>query len=235
MTKLYHGNRNVVDSLGYADHLLAGRHQFEYLWEKEEIPRNVADCTSNHPSAYDLVLSTLCSRDESVRYLVGKQFTAQSIKGATQKGHAVISGTTLLGQAQLVLRNWKKALAYGAEFLLPDGSLCSGTDTVDYFNHVLKEMYHHLNVTTTVTAILDDNGNEDDNDQPPTIAMTGLPLAGDNEMPEYYFSQVLFLLSFLDLLHTMKGTNQSCFRQRTVHTMLAREHLLVELLPKKGE
>ena len=68
MTKLYHGNRNVVDSLGYADHLLAGRHQFEYLWEKEEIPRNVADCTSNHPSAYDLVLSTLCSQDESVRY-----------------------------------------------------------------------------------------------------------------------------------------------------------------------
>jgi len=119
---------------------------------------------ANHPSAYDLVLSTLCFQDESVRYLVGKQFTAQSIKGATQKGHAVISGTTLLGQAQLVLRNWKKALAYGAEFLLPDGSLCYGMDTADYFNHVLKEMYHHLNVTATATAILDDNGDEDDND-----------------------------------------------------------------------
>jgi hypothetical protein len=64
---------------------------------------------ANHPSAYDLVLSTLCFQDESVRYLVGKQFTAQSIKGATQQGHAVISGTTLLAQAQLVMQNWKKA------------------------------------------------------------------------------------------------------------------------------
>jgi hypothetical protein len=64
--------------------------------------------------------------------------------------------------------------------------------------------------------------------------MTGLPLDGDNEMPESYFSRVLFLLSFLDLLHTMKGTNQSFFRQRTVHTMLTRERLLVELLPKKA-
>ncbi len=85
-----------------------------------------------------------------------------------------------------MLRNWKKALAYGAEFLLPDGSLRSGTDKADYFNHVLKGMYH-LNVTTTVSAILDDNGDEDDDDQPPTKAMTGLPLAGDNEMPESYF------------------------------------------------
>ncbi|KAI2504184.1 hypothetical protein MHU86_10298 [Fragilaria crotonensis] len=236
MAKLYHGDRNVVDSLGYADHLLAGRHQFEYLWEKEEISSNGTDRNSNQPSAYDLVLSTVCSRDESVRYLVGKQFTAQSIKGATQKGHAVISGTTLLGQAQLVLRNWKKALAYGAEFLLPDGSLRSGTDTADYYNHVLKEMYRHLNITTTITAILDDNGDDDDDDQPP-IAVNGLPIAiaGDNEMPESYFSRVLFHLSCSGLSHTMKSTNQSYFRQRTVHTKLVRRHPLVEPLQKKGK
>jgi hypothetical protein len=60
-----------------------------------------------------------------------------------------------------VLQNGKKALAYGAEFLHPDGSLRSGMDTADYFNHVLKEMYDHLNVTTTVSAILEDNGDED--------------------------------------------------------------------------
>jgi hypothetical protein len=185
---LYHCERNIAGNFGYADRLLAGRYQFEYFWEKEEIESNGVDCsTSNQPFIYDLVLSTMCSRDESVRYLVGRQFTVQSIKGATQKGHAAMSETTLFGQAQLVLKNWKKALASGAEFLPPDGSLCSGMDSADYFNHVLKEMYHHLNVTTTITAILDDSGDNDDA-QPP-ITGNGLPLAvaGDYKMPESYF------------------------------------------------
>jgi hypothetical protein len=70
---------------------------------KEEIASNGADCsTRNQPSTYDLVLSTMRSRDESVRYLVGKQFTGQSIRGAAQKWYAAISGTTLLVQAHLV-------------------------------------------------------------------------------------------------------------------------------------
>jgi hypothetical protein len=37
IAKIYHGDRNIACSLGYADHLLAGRHQFEYLWEKKKL------------------------------------------------------------------------------------------------------------------------------------------------------------------------------------------------------
>ena len=32
MAKLYHSNRNIASSLGYANHILKGRHQFEYLY-----------------------------------------------------------------------------------------------------------------------------------------------------------------------------------------------------------
>ncbi len=134
-----------------------------------------------------------------------------------------------------MLRNWKKALAYGAEFLLPDGSLRSGTDTADYFNHVLKEMYDHLNVTTTVTAILDDNGDEDDDDQPPTIAMTGLPLAGDNEMPESYFFPGFVSFVLFGPFAYDEGHKSILLQTKDCYTMLARERLLVELLPKEGE
>ena len=35
MAKFYHGERNIAGSLGYTHHLLAGRHQFEFLWEKD--------------------------------------------------------------------------------------------------------------------------------------------------------------------------------------------------------
>ena len=206
-----------MGSLGYADQLLlAGRHQFQYLWDKEEIAFNGADSTSSQPSAYDLVLSTMCSQDESMRYCIGKQFTAQSIKGATQKGHAVISGTKLLGQAQLVLKNWKKELAFGSEFLLPNGSLRSGIETADYFTHVLKEMYHYLNVTTIITAVVGDNGDEGDNDDELPTTSTGLALlvAGDNEMPEEFFFP-----GFVAFVHFGPFAHEKAYKSILLQTM----------------
>lgn len=57
--------------------------------------------------------------------------------------------------------NWyckieRKHWVFGVEFLLPGGSLHSRMDTAaaDYFNHVLKEMYCHLNLTTTINPIV---------------------------------------------------------------------------------
>lgn len=52
----------------------------------------------------------------------------------------------------LVFRNWKKALlAFGAEFLLSEGSLVRyGMDPGRRLLITFLEMYHHLNVTATM-------------------------------------------------------------------------------------
>ena len=110
-------------------------------------------------------------------------------------------------------------------------------ESTDNFNHVLKELYHHLNVTTTNTAILDDNGDDDDDDaQPPAITVNGLPcaVAGDSKMPGSYIFP-FFPKSFSSLLDMTKGTNRSYFRQRTVLTTLValRGHPLVDLLHRR--
>ena len=64
----------------------------------------------------------MVSECSEVRLYAGKQFTLQSIKSSGKTSNSLIKGRTLFNQAQVVLKNWKKALAYGAEFLLPDGS-----------------------------------------------------------------------------------------------------------------
>ena len=40
---LYHGNPQVNDSVGYINHLLAGRFQLETMWNKEEIQKQQCD------------------------------------------------------------------------------------------------------------------------------------------------------------------------------------------------
>ena len=51
--------------------------------------------------------------------------------------------------AQHSLLNWKKALAFGSQFLLPDGTLPSGNNVEDYDNHVLNHMVRYLKGRTS--------------------------------------------------------------------------------------
>ena len=57
----YHGGKNIVGSISYADHPLAAKGQIEYLWDNEDSSSNGA--VSNQPTTYKLVLLTVCSQD----------------------------------------------------------------------------------------------------------------------------------------------------------------------------
>ncbi|KAI2513529.1 hypothetical protein MHU86_1003 [Fragilaria crotonensis] len=91
----------------------------------------------------------------------------------------------------LVFRNWKKALlAFGAEFLLSEGSLVRYGDgprppIADYFlgNVSSSQCYCNHELQPFLMA---SKGDDDQNDKPPILAMTGLPLAvaGDKEVHE---------------------------------------------------
>ena len=56
MAVLYHGNPQVDDSIGYADHLLVGRGSYERLWVKEDLVVNASGNDARGTDAFDLVL-----------------------------------------------------------------------------------------------------------------------------------------------------------------------------------
>jgi hypothetical protein len=102
---LYHGDSRVADSLGFVDHLLTGRCQFKELWDWEDIANNNLQqgTSETQGSAYALVLKANLSRDYQLRYVVGQQFTRQSLKNSSTSGNCLISGTTLLNMGKQTL------------------------------------------------------------------------------------------------------------------------------------
>jgi hypothetical protein len=140
MFKLFHGDSTVPESIGYADHLLKGMGRFERLWDKEPLINNAAS-NAEMQLPFNLVMKDEFSRDGSKRLFVGSSFTPLSVKSTGMSCRTPIVGRTLLATAQRVLKNWKKALAFGKLFLLSDGTLPSGKREEDYDAYVLQSMF----------------------------------------------------------------------------------------------
>ena len=99
----------------------------------------------------------------------------------------LITGRTLSKMAQHALLNWKKALAFGSQFLLPDGTLPSGNNVEDYDNHVLNHMFRYLKGRTSYSDPANDE-DEDDDDDEEEILGAAVALNDDVGMPvDYYF------------------------------------------------
>ena len=173
-------------SIGYLESLLRGRGQFEDLWSREELNTNIPERNADRVSAFDLVLKDCYSRDYQNRYVVGSQFTTRSLAGTGMKNMStLITGRTLLKMAQHALLNWKKALAFGSQFLLPDGTLPSGNNVEDYDNHVLNHMFRYLKGRTSYSDPANDEDEDDDEEE---ILGAAVALNDDVGMPvDYYF------------------------------------------------
>jgi hypothetical protein len=82
--------------------------------------------------------------------------------------------------AQAVLKDWKKALAYCDNFLLPNGDLPSSKTEDDYDEYVLQEMYLHFKGRTVYndpgTISIEDDGNDDE-------TPSASPVAGQATIP----------------------------------------------------
>ena len=178
MHVLFHGNAARQGSLGYTDHLLQGIGKFAPLWDKEPLA-NDATGSGDNLQDFDLVLKQEFSRDAcSYRYVVGSQFTKSSLGSAVVSRYQQINGRTLLATAQRVLRNWKKALAYGKTFLLPDGTLPSGTTEDAYFRHVLTNMYvMEKKETAALIDSMEEDIDDDEDDDPQALLPSGAPQA----------------------------------------------------------
>jgi hypothetical protein len=84
-----------------------------------------------------LVLKDFHSPDYQNRYVVSSQLTTRCLApGAGMKNMStLITGQTLLKMAQDALLNWKKALAFGSQLLLHEGTLRSGNNVEESDNH----------------------------------------------------------------------------------------------------
>ena len=101
----------------------------------------------------------------------------------------LITGRTLLKMAQHALLNWKKALAFGSQFLLPDGTLPSGNNVENYDNHVLNHMFRYLKGRTSYSDPANDEDDDDDEEEEEEeILGAAVALNDDVGMPvDYYF------------------------------------------------
>ena len=82
------------------------------------VDRSLYQLPCHRFSSFDLVLKDCYSCDYQNRYVVGYSIHHDKISC-----RHLISGRNVLKMAQLALMNWKEALAFGSQFLLPDGSL----------------------------------------------------------------------------------------------------------------
>lgn len=84
-----------------------------------------------------MILAKSESKEEDV-------VTLKLLTKKSKNSDLLISGNTLFSQAEAVLCNCKKALAFSEEFLDSDGKLPSGTAIEDLYEHVLQQMFLEL-------------------------------------------------------------------------------------------
>jgi hypothetical protein len=102
------------------------------------------------------------------------------LKQSTLSTPRCVSGLSLWKRAGVILKNCKKAMAFAKEKQNSDGSLKSGLNADDLYNHVLDKMYEYLcHNTVDAEAGEDEDENDDDgvNDasgvRPPTWYFRG--------------------------------------------------------------
>jgi hypothetical protein len=193
--KIYHGH-GPSETVSFVSLACAGEKPFSRLYEKVD---------TGTGSELHIVLSL--TRDPSKNVVAGRSFKIALLKQATLSSARPITGLTLWNRAEEMLRNCKKAAAFAKEKLNPDGSLKSGLNADDVWEHVLEKMYEYTN-TTRNDVLDDDDDNLEDNSEsvapgvrPPTWYFRGFwtfqlfgPLAPVNEQC------ALFNLDSLDAL-----------------------------------
>ena len=137
MADLFHGN----ETKGYssmAKQAVQGDGIFARVWDIEE-EKDLEDREVGRV----LTLKKPLSRDFYKDYNAGVHFNLSSISKANQNGDHLISGRTLLSNAEEVMKNCRKAMSHVHAFLDRDGNFPSGRNDEDLDKYVLDQMYKY--------------------------------------------------------------------------------------------
>ena len=152
--RIYHGHTpSERHHISYASLAFEGASPFKGLLETVETPSG-SEC--HIPSSF--------TREPSRNVIVGKSFTLQLLKQAMLSAPLCVSGLSLWNRAKEILKNCKKAMAFAKEKFNPYGSLKSGLNADDLWNHVLDKMYEYLNQNTANAEVVQVENDDDDDD-----------------------------------------------------------------------
>jgi hypothetical protein len=158
---IYHGNA-AKNQVSFASMAFNAQNPFDTLFETVETtcPDAVGGTVKQIP--------TLLHRDPSKNLILGKTITRQHLGKSTISGKssALVSGLTLWRRVdEHVLRNNKKAVAYGKDYFNSNGAVPTGGGEEDYLNFVLDKMWEHeCKNKNKAVSVDDDDDDSDDGD-----------------------------------------------------------------------
>jgi hypothetical protein len=161
----YHGNPLDQDYVSLVDQFLQGVGPFRGLFDQEEVLNNEPGNTGRIGSGR-LVLKDCLTQDSSKKYVVGIHLTRDVLVSKSLLNKSAFQKVSMWNRAKEVVKEAKKAIAYGKDVMTAQGALKSGLQEEDFDSHVLSKMFLHYNATgeDPTNTVEDDDGRDEDDD-----------------------------------------------------------------------
>jgi hypothetical protein len=140
ISDFYHGVPGNKDFVPETKLFLEGRNSFVRAFD-----RRTLDNVNPTKPVEELVLKDILSRRPDKKFFVGDadgMISLDLLTRATLTKEHKVSGESLYNRALTYKREVIKAIAFGAQFLKPDGTFPTGTTVDDYYDYILLSFYH---------------------------------------------------------------------------------------------
>jgi hypothetical protein len=143
----YHGDPKDREYVSLVDQFLSGTGPYRSLFDLEEMNNNEHG-NDGRPGAARLVLKDCLTQDPSSKYVVGTHITREVLVSKSLGTKTAFHKRTMWNRGLYIVKEAKKATAYGKDMMTAQGALKSGMQVEDFDKHVLQKMYLHHKATT---------------------------------------------------------------------------------------
>jgi hypothetical protein len=136
-----------------------------------------------------LVLKDCLTQDSSKKYVVGLHLTHDVLVSKSLLNKTAFQKVSMWNRAKEVVKEAKKAIAFGKDVMTEQGALKSGLQSEDFDQHVLTKMYLHYNATGEDPTLGDDDDDDKDDDDTSTDDGANKKRSEDNaesECPKHW-------------------------------------------------
>jgi hypothetical protein len=194
---------------------LQGVGPFRGLFDREEVTNNDPGNT-NRTAAGRLVLKDCLTQDSSKKYVVGLHLTHDVLVSKSLLNKTAFQKVSMWNRAKEVVKEAKKAIAFGKDVMTEQGALKSGLQSEDFDQHVLTKMYLHYNATGEDPTLGDDDDNDKDDDDTSTDDGANKKRSEDNaesECPKHWTFTGWMAFKAYGLIPLAKNLNLHIFKE----------------------